>query len=104
MMGITARRLNLSCGVCNQKSNRIHHEDTKDTKVPNTFTLNFVLFVTFVVSGLVPLASRHRQIMRPLTESLAAVRCDDYRVAPSAKAFAIGGNRRRLADEDHVFL
>ena len=43
-----------------------------------------------VVSFLWPSATRYRQIMRPLAESLAAVRRDDDRVAPGAEGFAVG--------------
>src|SRR2546422_11764916 len=49
-------------------------------------------------------AAGHRQVMRAFAESLAAVGRDDDRVAPGAERFAVGGNRRGLADKGHVFL
>src|SRR5581483_3793576 len=48
------------------------------------------------------LIPRHRQLVRSFAEPSAAAFCHRHRVAPLADIFAVGGNRRRLADENHV--
>src|SRR5215470_17242671 len=45
------------------------------------------------------LSGCHRQFVRPFAQSPSTIFCNHHRVAPLADIFAVGGNRRWLANE-----
>src|SRR5262250_3189441 len=50
------------------------------------------------------LSGCHRQFVGPFTQSPSTIFCYDDSITPLADVFAVGGNRRWLANENHIFL